>query len=401
MPITRHNFTPFIPQDKALEHSSVPDKAMLLSSSAARLTGCISVDTQKTLIEYMLVINSYYSNLIEGNHTEPYEIRAAQRGEFASETKKRDLQLESIAHIKVQKWLGEQSIDVDVLFSVDFIKSIHREFYKHIPKSLYEIKNQFDVVKDILLAGEWRSKKVIVGRYIPPEPEYLNSLMSGFCDIYNPDKYRGEKKIIAILCAHHRFSWIHPFADGNGRVVRLFTDCALKMIGIESVGVWCLSRGLARASSRYKNMLEHADNSRQSDFDGRGLLSESALINFCEFMLDTSLDQINYINDLLQLEQMHSRISSYVQARNDGRVKGVAKIKEVAALILYNAFVHGKLERKMAFELCGMPDRTARKLLAQLKEDGLLSETSSRSPFYWQIPEHAEPWYFPQLTPGL
>ena len=92
---------------------------------------------------------------------------------------------------------------------------------------------------------------------------------------------------------------------------------------------------------------------------------------------------------------------SYIQARNDKRIHGFGDIKKVAGLILYNAFVNGKLERSMAMELSGMPERTARRLIAQLKEEGLLTETSTRSPFYWQIPEHAEPWYFPQLAPGV
>jgi hypothetical protein len=48
-----------------------------------------------------------------------------------------------------------------------------------------------------------------------------------------------------------------------------------------------------------------------------------------------------------------------------------------------------------------MADRTARGLLQQLKEEGLLSETLSRSNLTWEIPEHAEPWYFPELAPGV
>jgi hypothetical protein len=47
------------------------------------------------------------------------------------------------------------------------------------------------------------------------------------------------------------------------------------------------------------------------------------------------------------------------------------------------------------------PQRTARRLLGQLKSEGLLSDTSSRSPLRWEIPEHAEPWYFPELVPGV
>jgi hypothetical protein len=98
---------------------------------------------------------------------------------------------------------------------------------------------------------------------------------------------------------------------------------------------------------------------------------------------------------------MHDRIKKYIHARNDLRVPGLESIKEIAIVILYNAFVSGKLERSVALELTGMPERSARRLIAQLKDEGLLTETSSRSPLYWQIPEHAEPWYFPQLTPGI
>ena len=76
-------------------------------------------------------------------------------------------------------------------------------------------------------------------------------------------------------------------------------------------------------------------------------------------------------------------------------------IKDIAALILYNAFITGELGRARAYELCAMPDRSARRLIAQLKEEGLLSEISSRSPLKWEIPEHTEPWYFPQLMPGM
>ena len=203
-----------------------------------------------------------------------------------------------------------------------------------------------------------------------------------------------------IMSARHRLAaWIHPFSDSNGRVMRLFTDAALKAIGLESSGVWCLSRGLARLSSRYKSALAQADVARQGDYDGRGVLSERTLIAFCDFMLDTANDQVAYMSKLLTLEQMHQRIKSYVQARNDGRIIDLGPLKENAIFVLYNAFISGGLSRPLAIESCAMPERTARRLLAQLKEEGLLSETSSRSDIFWEIPPHAEPWYFPQLTP--
>ena len=400
MTTTNQGFTPFIPDGHALKASSLPDKAISLTAESAKLAG-IPLETRHVIGNHMAVINSYYSNLIEGNRTQPHEIREAQQGNFSADPAKRDLQLESIAHIKVQQWLEQQNYDTDALFSIEVIQSIHREFYQHVPDSLKELKNEQDEVIDKVTPGEWRNRQVSVGKHIPPSAESLPSLMQQFFNVYNPNRYSGDKKIIAVLCAHHRLAWLHPFADGNGRVGRLFTDAALKAIGMESTGVWCLSRGLARSSDRYKQLLERADFPRQNDLDGRGVLSQQSLIEFCDYMLDTALDQVSYMSGLLKLDQMYARIMSYIQARNDKRIHGFGEIKKVAGLILYNAFVNGKLERSMAIELSGMPERTARRLIAQLKEEGLLTETSTRSPFYWQIPEHAEPWYFPQLAPGV
>ena len=397
MTATSHCFTPFIPDEHALKTSGLPDKAVTLIRESAKLAG-IPLETRQIISQHMTVINSYYSNLIEGNSTKPHEIREAQQGNFSADPAKRDLQLESIAHIKVQHWLEQENFGIDALFTTECIQSIHRKFYQHVPDSLREIKNSQDEAIDKVIPGELRQRQVSIGKHIPPQYENLQSLIQQFFDVYNPNRYTGDNKVIAVMCAHHRLAWLHPFADGNGRVGRLLTDAALKAIGMESTGVWCLSRGLARSSDRYKQLLERADFPRQGDRDGRGELSQQNLIEFCHYMLDTALDQVSYISDLLSLDQMHVRIESYIQARNDKRIPGLGSIKEVAGLILYSAFVSGKLERSMAIELSGMPERTARRLLAQLKEEGLLTETSMRSPFYWQIPEHAEPWYFPQLA---
>ncbi len=399
MVTTTYDFSPFVPSEAALKASDLPDKAVRLVSSSSALSGSLAGETRNTIREYMSVINSYYSNLIEGNKTRPHEIRAAQKGEYSDDPEKRDLQEESVSHVQVQSWIQEQAMDQDRLYMPDFFKAVHHKFYQGTPESLWVLRDQQGEERGKVVPGEWRTERVDVGQHMPPDPKNLDALMQQFCNVYHPKRHSGDKKFIAVMCAHHRFVWIHPFADGNGRVARLFTDEALKSIGLESYGVWCLSRGLARSSDQYKALLARADNSRQGDHDGRGALSEKHLIRFCDFMLDTAIDQIDYISDLLQLDEIHKRIDSYVQARNDERVPGVTgKLKEAAGLILYNAFVKGELQRSLAYELSGMPGRSARRLIGQLKEDGLLSETSSKSPLKWEIPEHAEPWYFPNLA---
>ena len=392
--------TPFIPSDQALAQSDLPDKALELSKWSAKLTGQLSPLSLATLERYMGVINSYYSNLIEGNATRPHEIRAAQLGDYSDDPVKRDLQQESLGHIAVQEWIREQNPDLNTVFSPDFILAIHAQFYRQIPESLWLIKDEQAKPVDTVVPGEWRSRGVKVGQHVAPAPENVAGLMESFCETYRSQGFKGDRKLIAVMAAHHRFSWIHPFMDGNGRVGRLLTDAALKAIGLDSYGAWCLSRGLARTSSQYKSRLAGADAVRQGDYDGRGALTEKGLVNLCDYMLSTAIDQVSYTSHLLVLANLRIRMNSYLQARNDFRVAGMKDgLKKTAALVLYTAFMHGELERAQALELCAMPERSARRLLSQLKNEGLLSETSSKSPLRWEIPEHAQAWYFPELAP--
>jgi len=392
--------TPFIPQDSALQRHGVFDLVTQLDRQAARLTGMIPTQSADTIRRHMAVINSYYSNLIEGNRTLPHEIREAQRGHYSDDPVKRDHQIESVAHIKVQEWIEDQKLTLKTVCSTAFILALHRRFYEGLPESLRQVRDDNEIVA-MVEPGQWRQRNVKVGRHIPPDAKGLASLMEGFCDEYRSARYPGNSRLIGLACAHHRFLWIHPFMDGNGRVVRLWTDALFRAEGLESYGIWCLSRGLARQSSDYKAALTQADYPMQGTNDGRGPLSQERLTLFCTFMLETALDQVNYMSDLLALDGLLTRIRGYIDARNDGRIPGMAgRYKPVTALLLYNAFLAGSLERADAIDLTGMPERSARRLLAQLKEEGLLSETSSRSPLKWEIPEHAEPFYFPQLAPG-
>ncbi|RLA44539.1 MAG: Fic family protein [Gammaproteobacteria bacterium] len=391
---------PFIPGDQSLAESDLPDKAVALSVAASALAAQLSPITLATLERYMRVINSYYSNLIEGNAMRPAEIRAAQRGDYSSNGAKRDLQRESLAHMAVQQWCYEQNLSLDALFQPDFFLELHQQFYQRIPERLWWIKDEQGNKVDQIVPGQWRTRGVLVGQHVPPEPQDLPALMARFCETYHPSRFKGDRKLVAIMAAHHRFAWVHPFMDGNGRVGRLFTDAALKAVGLDSCGAWSLSRGLAKTASQYKALLAGADSPRQGDHDGRGGLSEKGLLSFCDYMLDTALGQVAYTRGLLKVNELRKRMSAYVQARNDYRVLGMSDtLKPATALVLYSAFVNGELERAQALELCAMPVRSARRLLSQLKAEGLLSETSSKSPLRWEIPEHAEPWYFPELAP--
>ena len=70
--------------------------------------------------------------------------------------------------------------------------------------------------------------------------------------------------ILASASAHHRLAWIHPFLDGNGRVMRLMSYAVLRE-ALDTGGVWSVARGLARNVDAYKTHLANCDLQRRND----------------------------------------------------------------------------------------------------------------------------------------
>jgi len=391
---------PMLPSEAGFESSGLSDRVLELERRASRLGGMVNPIVLEVITEHMRVINSYYSNLIEGNSTHPRDIRRAMQGDYSSDPAKRDLQLESIAHIDVQRILQNESTSFGDINSPECFKKIHQLFYENIPLSLRLVTGSNSSFREVV-PGQFRQagEAVQVGRHLPPEAPVLEKFLARFQEAYRLDRLNGYKKVVAAMAAHHRFVWIHPFLDGNGRVARLYTDLFLKSVGVGGYGVWCISRGLARAHTKYKSSLANADQVRQGDLDGRGALSEQRLIEFCDFMLTTAIGQVDYMEKLLDLRAMTQRIKAYIEDRNKGLIPGLGKIKPEATRVLEKAFMYGEFERQNMEEISGLGLSVTRKLIQQLKEEGLLTETSTRSPLRWAIPEHAERFYFPDLAP--
>lgn len=394
---------PMIPSEKAVASSDIPDMCIELMTKAAELKGKVAPVTAVVLEDYMVVINSYYSNKIEGNSTHPRDIRLAQRGDYKDDPVQRDLQLESLAHIEAQKAILADLPSAEKLLTTEFLSFIHKSFYDQVPEGLLEARSEDGKMVARVRPGEFRVKgeDVVIGRHVPPESSGLASYLERFTEAYCLQYKRGYDPLVAAISSHHRLAWIHPFVDGNGRVARLHTDTFLRVIGIGATGIWCLSRGLAKNHAQYKAALAKADEPRNGDRDGRGARTESGLVAFCVFMLRTAIDQVEYMDELLQLEGMSNRIKAYVRARNDGLILGMGKLRTEATRLLDQAFRLGEFPRDEMVEIAGLSESVTRKLVGQLKREGLLTETSSRSPLRFAIPEHAEDYYFPQLTPRV
>jgi hypothetical protein len=69
---------------------------------------------------------------------------------------------------------------------------------------------------------------------------------------------------------------------------------------LDTGGVWSIARGLARNVELYKRHLAECDQRRRNDLDGRGNLSEEALARFTHFFLTTCVDEVEFMESLVQ-----------------------------------------------------------------------------------------------------
>jgi Fic family protein len=362
------------------------DLAILLTAKASQLTQGLHPIVVQSLGALVRSMNCYYSNLIEGHRTRPLDIERALAQDFSNDPQQRNLQLEAKAHIEVQTLLdldpAWQTLDV---VSPDFIQQVHREFYQRWPSVFW----QMEAVT--VQPGEWRSIDVQIGQHVPPPPTTLPSFLARFAQVYRPERLSKVDQILAAAAAHHRFVWIHPFSDGNGRVVRLLSHAYFQRIGVGN-SLWSISRGLARQQQEYRSRLAQADQQRYDNYDGRGNLSMAGLVGFSEFFLETCIDQIDFMTKLLQPTQLLNRMEAY----------GAIAVQQKSLLpgsfaLLKAAFLAGEVPRGQAAAITGYQERQARSVLKRLIEQGLLVADSPKGAVRLGFPILAVEQWLPRL----
>src|SRR6185312_14414808 len=81
---------------------AIADVIAELSAQAATLGRALHPRTAANLADLVRIMNTYYSNLIEGHDTRPRDIERALAGELDRDEARRSLQLEAAAHVRVQ-----------------------------------------------------------------------------------------------------------------------------------------------------------------------------------------------------------------------------------------------------------------------------------------------------------
>ena len=369
---------------------ALTDLALELAQKSAGFRRSLPASLLASLADLVRSMNCYYSHLIEGHDTHPIDIERALKDDYSNDAKKRDLQLEARAHITVQQWIDGGGLKGRAV-TVESIREIHRRFCELLPDHLLWTEDPATKEQVRLIPGALRNRDVVVGNHVAISPPAVHRFLQRFEEVYG--RLGKSETILAAAAAHHRLVWIHPFLDGNGRVARLMSH-ATQLEALDTGAVWSIARGLARNVQAYRGHLAACDETRRNDLDGRGNLSEESLADFTRFFLTTCIDQVSFMERLMQPDQLRARILLWVEEETR-----LDHLPPKSGSILEALLYRGELPRADARNVVGTGERQARRIVSALLRQGVLTSESTRAPLRLAFPAKLASRWMPGLFP--
>ncbi len=257
-------------------------------------------------------LESIGSAKIEGNNTTITDFIENKSSEIIT-TNEDILEIENIE--KSMLYIDENidNIEIQRLFT--------SELHKHIVEGLSSPpKGEGDKNP-----GLYRPNDISISKseHKPPAPFQINGYMDDlfkFINTSHPSKY----DLLKTAIAHHRFVWIHPFGNGNGRTVRLFTYAMLVKQGfnvnlgriVNPSAVFCNDRDL------YYKYLSIADKG-----------TKNGILEWSEYVLSglkTEIEKIDRLSDYKYLKK-NILYSALAFSRENNRITEIEyKILKIA-----------------------------------------------------------------------
>ena len=391
-----HQFEPLLPSEAKM--APMLERAGDLSRACTALGAVAAPAAQRELRGLLASMNSYYTNRIEGEHTRPSDIERALLRDFSANTEQARKQRLALAHIHTEL-ACEEALDarraagdpcVPWLYSGPALGWLHGELFKALPTADLKLADGSHLVP-----GAWRQRGVAVGRHEAPAAASVPAFVGRWGHVYGRVR-RGEAALVAAAAAHHRLAWIHPFADGNGRVARLHSHLLLHAMGLTH-GLWSPLRGFARSEARYRALLQAADEPRRGALDGRGNLSQAALLDWIAYTLDICIDQVEFMTQQLSVQGMRERIAAALAFESSTQKSGV---RTEALMPLHYLFAtQAELGRADFKTLLGLGERVATETVSGLLQRGYLASDTPYGKLRFAVPRHALRFYFPALWP--
>ena len=304
-----------------------------------QLTGTTPAPVFFQLKRVFHMLESLGSARIEGNHTTLADyVESSLEGTATAGD-----QLAEIANIEEAMNYVESAMQPEAEVSEHFIRELHA-------LAVRNLKREGDATPGAYRVGQ---VQIAQSEHLPPEGVLVGGYMQdlvAFINRADAPKY----DLIKVALAHHRFGWIHPFGNGNGRVVRLLTYALLIKYGfnvkaggrvLNPTAVFCSDR------DQYYAMLARADSG-----------TTLGLEQWCLYVLQGVLVELNKVDQLTQYEYLKSKILQ--PAISFARGRALISAQEEAVLL-----ISVKLGVAKAADLSvAMPGMTAAQRTYQIKK---------------------------------
>lgn len=235
----------------------------------------------KSIKESMTIEWTYNSNSIEGNTLTLQETKMV---------------IEEGSTIK-GKSLREHFEAVNHQEAIEFIESLVSDSYILNEKDILNVHNLVlnKIEKDF--AGRFRTSGVRISgaNFIPPNALKIDDYITELIEWVNSSN---ENILIKSAIFHHRFVWIHPFFDGNGRTVRLLFNLLLMKEGFPPAII------LKNDRKKYYDALNSANNGDYSKLLLLILQASERSLDIYLSSLNNTYDNYRPISDIVEEEKL-------------------------------------------------------------------------------------------------
>lgn len=206
------------------------------------------------------MIESLQSARIEGNRTTMSEYVQAK----FEQTGKQET-IEEIQNIENAISYVNQCFSEDKSFKIN--KRFLFELHTLITKSLKAEGSK--------TPGAYRMSEVKINnaQHTPPMAIYVHEYMEKLINWINEES-QNQFALLKVAKAHHLFTWIHPFDNGNGRMSRVLTYAMLRQYGFKMAYLMNLSAIFCIDRNIYFDNLQKADSGNDED-----------VLYWCEYVL--------------------------------------------------------------------------------------------------------------------
>ena len=300
-------------------------------------------------------LESIGSARIEGNNTtiaEYMETNLSDRKQFSEGIKE-------IQNIEKSMVFVEENI-VDYPISRALISEMHKMI---VDELMPPPQGEGDSTP-----GQFRQVNLEISKSTHKPPQWLkvNEYMEELLDFVNRED-SPKYDLLKTAIAHHRFVWIHPFRNGNGRTVRLFTYAMLVKAGfnvnvgriINPTAVFCSNR------NDYYSYLSAADNG-----------TSAGMLSWIEYVLKGLKEEIEKIDKLSDYEFLRKEIlmpsinlsleRKYITDLESKVLKRAVDLQVISAADVKSIFP-GKVDSEVSRQIKKLIDQ---KMLTQEKEGG-------------------------------